>query len=92
LGPLQESCRRGFEECALLLLEARADASGRENDGGTPLHVSAHGGHAAVTLLLVEHGPFVLAQDKDECTHAPPYLEGRFLRGPLIVMVGNRSE
>ncbi|KAJ1468062.1 ankyrin repeat-containing domain protein [Baffinella frigidus] len=55
-SPLHEASFQGHDAVVGLLLEARADVSSTDIEGGTALHLAAWVGHAEVAELLLEHG------------------------------------
>ena len=53
--------------CAKVLLDANSDANIADNDGLTPLHVTAHRGMKDIAILLLERDARLSAIDKVVC-------------------------
>lgn len=54
--PLHLACQDVHKACALLLVEAGADANKGDDEGYTPLYFACWSGHEACARLLVETG------------------------------------
>ena len=54
----------GFEECAEVLLQARADPTLKDQQGRTPVHFAALCGHFGLVETLIQHGGSPSTPDK----------------------------
>ncbi|KAJ1482806.1 ankyrin repeat-containing domain protein, partial [Baffinella frigidus] len=54
--PLCAAAEGGHRVVSLILLFSAAEVSAKDIGGGTAMHYAASKGHAAVVLLLLEHG------------------------------------
>ena len=54
----------GFDECAEVLLQARADPTLKDHQGRTPVHFAALCGHFGLVESLIQHGGSPSTPDK----------------------------
>jgi len=61
---LHDAVEKGRQDVAALLLNQKADANARNDNGFTPLHVAAQNGDLPMIRLLLAHGAGVRIFDK----------------------------
>lgn len=56
--PLHYSVTRGFQNCTLLLLHAKADINRCDLDGNTPMHLAVNNGHENCVKALIYYSEY----------------------------------
>ena len=63
-SPCTMQVANGFEDCADVLLQARADPTLKDHQGRTPVHFAALCGHFGLVETLIQHGGSPSTPDK----------------------------